>query len=106
MYLPSISAAAALCCYAAVAAAAVLLLAAAVRHRATGDTICCCNFLHLIPVFSFSIHKRLKKNVPLGSSVACTASIYLEIIYILSVIAGMRGAKAGVSPPRRTLLVD
>ena len=94
----------AMCCYPAVAAAPVLLLAAAVRHRVPSNTICCCGLLHLIPVFYFSSSKHeLFLMYPLTVLSACTASIYLSYkYYTSSLITGMRGAKAGVGPPRRS----
>ena len=93
-----------MCCYPAGAAATVLLLAAAVRHRVPDGALCCCGLLHLIPVFYFSsfIQTRFIFDVPIGSTVACTASIYLYPIthHTCSKITGMRGAKAGGTPWR------
>ena len=60
------------CCYTAV-------VGAAVRHRLPDGKNCCCGSLHLIPVFSFSSFKHNERlmYVPLGSTVAFAASIYL-----------------------------
>ena len=76
----------------------------ALRHRVPGDTMCCCGLLHLIPVFYFSSSKHeLFLMYPLTVLSACTASIYLSYkYYTSSLITGMRGAKAGVGPPRRS----
>ena len=88
---------------AAAAAAAAALLPAAVRRRVPDGQIA--GSLNLIPVLSFSSFKRDSVlMVPLGSTafVAYSASICLRT---LSVITGKRGAKAGVSPARRSPLV-
>ena len=58
----------------------LLLHAAAVRHRVPDRKICCYGSLHLIKVFSSSSsfkHNLLPMYVPLGSTVAFVASIYL-----------------------------
>ena len=86
-------------CYHAVAAAAVLLLAAAVRRRVPGDTICCCDFLHLIPVFSFS---SFQHELFLCTPWQYLSHVHPRFVYTSSVITGMCGAKAGVSPPWRS----
>ena len=91
-----------MCCYTAVAAAAAAS-AAAVRYRVADGKICCCVSLNLIPVSSFSSSKH--------DYFQCTPWQYCRIFivdffnlqyisYILG-ITGMRGAKAGASPPRR-----
>ena len=54
--------------------------------------------LNLIPAFSLIIQTRDIFLIPLGSVVAFTG---LDLPTYL-VITGMRGAKAGVSPPRRS----
>ena len=64
-------------------AAAAACSGASVRHRVPDDTLCCCGLLHLIRVFSLFIQIRSIFNVPLGSTVACTASIYLRVRIIL-----------------------
>ena len=46
--------------------------AVVVRHRVPDDAICRCGILHLIPAFI-----TIYLDVPIGSAVACTASIYL-----------------------------
>ena len=81
-----------------------LLLAAAVRHRVPDGKICSRGSLHLIPVFSFSSFKHdLFSTYPLAvPSHFHSRFFYLyHISYILG-ITGMRGATAGVSPPRRS----
>ena len=60
-------------CSEAAAAAAAL----GVRHRVPDCPICCCVFLHLISVVLFIYSTTIYVNVPLGSAVACTASICL-----------------------------
>ena len=84
------------CCV--VAAAAVLLLPAAVRHRVPDGQICCWFIEFDLSVFFLFIQTRF--------IFLCTPRQYCRI-YALdmptsSVITGMHGAKAGVSPPRRT----
>ena len=52
-----------------------------------------------------SIHDFVFYDAPLGSTVACSASIYLlsyNTHHASPKITGMRGTKAGGSPPRRT----
>ena len=88
-----------MCCYAAVVAAAAVLLAA-VRRRVPDGKICCWFIESDSSVFFLFIQTRYILNVLLGSTVAFTASIFL--LKTSSVIAGMRGAKAAVSPPRRS----
>ena len=86
-----------MCCYTAVAAAV------AVSHRVPDRKICSRDSLHLIPVFLFLFIQILFIfYVPLGSTVAFSASIFLHIISYILGNTGMRGAKAGVSPPRRS----
>ena len=78
--------------------------AAAVRHRVTDGKIYC-SFVESDSRFFFLfIRTPCIFHVPLGSTVACTASIYLSYntYYTSSVTAGMRGAKAGISLPRRS----
>ena len=54
-------------------------------------------------VFFLFIKIRFIFNVPLDSTIAFTASIFTYNAYhTSSVITGMRGAKAGVSPPRQS----
>ena len=86
-------------CYYTFAAAAVLLLAAAVLHRVPDGKICCCGPLHLIAVIYLS---SFKHDLFLMHPLAVLASIYLINVFTSSVMTGMRGAKAGVSPPRRS----
>ena len=88
------------CCYIAFAAAAA--------------ACCCCSsscawWQDLFPWFTASdpsvlflfIPTRCIFNVPLGSTVAFSASLFFPYIsYIIG--TGMRGTKAGVSPPRRS----
>ena len=87
---------------AAPAAAAVLLLPAAVRHRVPYGQIWCW-FIECDSIYCFlSLHSHTRLYlmcVPLGSVVAVSASICLY--YILGSY-GMRGAKTGVIPPRRS----
>ena len=104
MYLCIQSATAAVC----VAILLLLQLAAAAccccsSSSAGWKNCCCCGSLHLIQVFSFSSFKHdLIFMCPLAvlrrAAVAFTASICCSTS---SVIAGMRGARAGISPPRR-----
>ena len=64
----------------------------------------CCRSLNLIPCsasFSSFNHDLFLRDILLGSTVAFTASICLYSFTASSVIPGMRGAKAGVIPPRR-----
>ena len=62
-----------------VPAAAVLLLPAAVRHRVLPDDKFCCWFVESDPsVFFLFIQTRFLFDVPLGSTVAFTASICLH----------------------------
>ena len=86
---------------AAAAAAAALRFAAsclrAVRHRVPDGQICCC-FIKSDPSDVF-LKRDLFFMVPLGSTVS---HVHPRLICTYSVITGMRGAKAGVSPPRRT----
>ena len=77
-----------------------LLLLAAVRRRVPDGKICCWFIESDSSVFFLFIQTRYILNVLLGSTVAFTASIFL--LKTSSVIAGMRGAKAAVSPPRRS----
>ena len=56
-------------CYSVVAAAAV-------RHRVPDGKNCCCGSLHLIRVLFLFIQTRFICNIPLGSTVAFTASVY------------------------------
>ena len=87
------------CCYtAAVAAAAVLLLPAAVRHHVPDGQICCC-FIESDPTQCFSSFKREDF---LWYPLAVLYRIYGLDLPTSSVTTGMRGAKAGVSPPRRS----
>ena len=80
LYVPGLYFVAALCCSLAAGPAAAVLLLAAVRHRVPGDTIPCCAGLDLIPVFCFPSSSKCYQvfvfNVPLGSTVACTAWLY------------------------------
>ena len=48
-----------------------------VRHRVPDDAICCCGFFAPDSSVSFSLFDHDFVNVPLGSTVACTASICL-----------------------------
>ena len=64
----------------------LLLLVAAVRHRVSDGKICCCGSLHLIPVFLFLfIETRFIFDVPFGSTLAFTASIFylLHLSHVL-----------------------
>ena len=79
----------------------VAAAAAAVRHR-VADSKNCCWFIEYdsIQCFISSFkHDIFIMYVPLGSTVAFSASICLY--YILGSY-GMRGAKTGVIPPRRS----
>ena len=80
-----------------------LQLLAAVRHRVPDGKICSRGPLHLIPV---SLHSNtIFFNVPLGRTVAFSASIFFPIMHTYHSsfgLTGMSGAKAGVSPPRRS----
>ena len=82
IWIQSAVAAAAPCvvtCTAVVPAAAVLLLPAAVRHRVLPDDKFCCWFVESDPsVFFLFIQTRFLFDVPLGSTVAFTASICLH----------------------------
>ena len=94
----------------------LLLLCVLIRMCLLPLQCCCCSsscagwqnlflwLLHLTPFFLSLIQRRCIFNVPLDSTVACIASIYLydNTDHTSSVITGMRGAKAGVSPPRRS----
>ena len=53
--------------------------AAVVRHRVPDDAICCCDFLHLIPVFIFICSNAMCSNPPLGKC-CCMYSLDLPII--------------------------
>ena len=76
-----------------------MLFPAAIRHRVPGGQTCCW-FIESDPiVFFFFIQTRFIPHVPLGSTVAFTASICLLVSS--SAIADIRGAKAGASPLRR-----
>ena len=88
------SAAAALCCYTAIAAATCCC-----SSSSAGWQNCCCDSLNLIPVFSSSF-KHMFFMYPL----AVLCRFYGLDLPTSSVIAGMRGAKAGVSPPWRSPL--
>ena len=72
-------------------------------HRAPDGQICCCGSLHLIPVFSFFSFKHdIFSMYPLAVLSHLQQRFFTYSTYhTSSVIAGMRGAKAGVSPPRR-----
>ena len=88
------------CCYTAfVAAAAVLLIPAAVRHCVPDGQIWCW-FIESDPVFSFSSFKRDCFSMYPLAVLSCR--IYGLDLRKSSVIAGMREAKAGVSPLRRS----
>ena len=81
-----------MCSYTAASAAA-----AAVRHRVP-EGVLCRWFIEsdsINSVFFLFIQSQFIFNVPLGSTIAFTASICLYVM------TGMRGAKAAVSPPRR-----
>ena len=53
------------------------LLAAAVPHRVPDGKSCCCGSLNLIPIFSYLfIQTRFVFSVPLGGTVAFTASLF------------------------------
>ena len=94
------------CCCCCVLLILLLLLqhAAAVRHRVPDGNICCCGSLHLIPVFSF-IQTQFTFNartLAVLSRLQPRFTYNTHNIYTSLVITGMRGAKAGVSPPRRS----
>ena len=105
LYIPAMQVCGCCCCcsvwcYTAVAAAAVLLLAAAVCHRVPDGNLLLWSIASDSRVVFPFIQTRFIFRVPLGST---EASIYLINTYhTSSVIAGMRGSKAGVSPPRRS----
>ena len=91
------------CCYVVGCCTAVAAAAAAV-HRVPDYKICCCGSLHLIPVFSFS---SLKHDLFSLCSLAVLSHFNRRLFayntYHTSLaITGMRGAKTGVSPPRRS----
>ena len=83
-----------MCCYNTVAAAA------AVNHLVPAGNVCCCGSLHLILVPSFSSFKHyLFSLYPL----AVPSHLRPRLAYdTSSVNTGVRGTKAGVSPPRRS----
>ena len=94
LYKPAIISAAALCCY---SAAACRCCSSSCAGNAKLVAVVHCI---LISSFVFLSNQTRFFFVPLGSTVA---SIYLINTYkTSSVIAGMRGAKVGVSPPRRS----
>ena len=78
----------------------LLLLAAAVRHRVPDDIICCCGLMHVIPVFSSFKHDFFFM-YPLALLSHEQPRLTYNTHRTSSKITGMRGAKAGVSPPRR-----
>ena len=85
------------CCYTAVAAAAaVLLLPAAVRHRVP-DCRLCCWFIGSDPSVFFLIQETF---------FVCTPWQYCRIcgrdLATSSITTGLRGAQAGVIPPRQS----
>ena len=78
------------------------------RHRVPDDAISFSDLLYLIPVFfSFLFKHEFFSYVPLGSAVAFKTPVYLQssshnTCHASSKLTGMRGAKAGGSPPRRS----
>ena len=81
----------------------MLLLAAAVRHLVPGDTIYCCGLLHLIPVFFFSFKHDLFLMYPLAVLSHVQPRLTYNTFHTSSLMTDMcGGAKAGVSPPRRS----
>ena len=98
--LPLLPRCCSVCCYtAAVAAAALQLLPAAVRHRVPDGQICCWFIEYDSSVLFLFIQTRFMfDGTPLGS----TVPHLLPPVFFptSSVITAMRGAKAGVSPPR------
>ena len=77
-----------------------LLLPAAVRHRMPHGKICCFTSLSLIPVFSFSTFQH---DLFLMHPLAVLPHVRPRYTNATSsVITGMRGANAGVNPPRRS----
>ena len=75
----------------------MLLLPAAVRHRVPDDQICCWFIEYDPSVLFLFIQTRFIFDVPLGSTVRRINALDLPTS---SIIPSMRGAKAGVSPPR------
>ena len=80
------------------------LLAAAVRHRVPDGKLCCCGSLHLIRMFSFSSFKHNAFSMyPLAVLSHLQRRFFTYSTYnTSSAFTGMRGAKTGVSPPRRS----
>ena len=91
------------CRYTAVpAAAAMLLLPATVCYPLPHGQICCCWFIVSDPiVFFLFINFCFYFMVPLGNSVSHLSPRF-PCCNTSSVIMGMRGTKAGVSPRRRS----
>ena len=81
-----------------VAAATVLLLPAAIRHRVPDGQICCW-FIDSDPSVFFIFNQT---RFILMHPLAVPYRIDGLDLPTSSVITGMRGAKAGVSPPRRS----
>ena len=78
MYIPGMCLCVQKAAAAAAAAAALVYCytaAAAVRYGVPDGAICCRGSLNLSPLFPFSLFKRFLLDVPLGSTVAFTASI-------------------------------
>ena len=83
----------------------MLLLAAAVRHRVPGGKIYSRGSLHLIPAL-LSIHsnKMFFQCTPWQYCRIFSVGVftYNSAYHTSSDITGMRGTKAGVTPPRRS----
>ena len=90
---------------AAVCAAILLLLhqTAAVRHRVPDGKSGCCSSLNLIPVF-YSSSYQLDPTCMHPLAVLSHLRPRLTYCSIPWVVAGMRGAKGAISPPRRRQL--
>ena len=88
------------CCYPAVVTAApVLLLPAAVGHRVPDGQIYCWFIGPDSSVLFRFFQTRFISDIPIGS----TCRIYdLDLPMTSSVFTGMRGAKGGIIPPRRS----
>ena len=85
--------------FSSVGAAAAVLLILAVRHLVPDVAKFVAGSLNLIPVFSSS---SFKPDLFLIHPLAVCCRIYRLDLPTSSVITGMRGAKAGISLPRRS----
>ena len=94
------------CCFYSVCFYLLLLLqlAGAVHLRVPDGKICCCGLLNLIPVLSF--HSNTIDCLDAPWSYCCTYGLDFANYNTSSTISDIRGAKAGVSPPRRSPFVN